>query len=603
MIHVHKIFTYFIIAILLGVVSLLFGFPNFSKAQSPPIPTPTPVKWPPLVATPALSLQEPPTLTQEIQPNDITIASAREYLQVPFTVPGSIGVETIQEYSGIVNVSVSGGGQSAGIAINDAFYIYIDQTPQYITPAYVEPFHLYIDNAPAIDMIGSLPQYRTDHIYTFNIDAGSTPRRLNFAIGDLYAVDNDGSFTIALSDSESFSLSDSDEDGIWDHWESQGGGIDADGDGTIDLDLYAMGARPDRKDIFLEIDWLDEGNGHSHRPTQEAINIVQNAFSSHNIELHVEFSTAIPATSSTRNVDFCGLRPNDSCPTGVTDFDNIKSNHFGNAGENQTVKDARALVYHYVLFVHRLCPSCDTSGIGEVIGNDFIVALICSEGDSSSCWAGNWRQPRSRVEAGTLMHELGHNLGLSHGGALDNPYNFKPNYLSIMNYHFQFSGIPTAGGDWIYDYSNEVLPDLNEYNLDETSGIGDENKRTFYTCDFFGGFITNITGPVQGKPINWNCLFGSNQQSVSTNINHVQLLGIGSDIYNDNDSNDPDGPDGDGLVRLKGFNDWANLQFKFRDTWEWLEGYHLNQPSEPELDSSTVQMLIPSQIFLPIILK
>lgn len=602
MLRERRFLVYLVIAALLALISLLVISPNFSAAQSPPIPTPTPVRWPPLVVTPVSSSGEPLPSAQEIGPTDVTILAAREYLQVPFTVPGSIGVETKQEYSGVVHVNVSGGGQSAGIAINDAFYIYIDQTPQYITPAYVEPFYLYIDNAPAIDMIGYLPQYHADHMYTFVINAGSTPRRLNFAIGDVYTADNEGSFTIALSDSPSSSITDSDGDSIWDHWESQGGGIDANGDGNIDLDLYALGARPDRKDIFLEIDWLDEGNGHSYRPTQEAINIVRDAFSMHNIGLHVEFSSAIPATSETRNVDFCGLRPYDSCPSGVTDFDKLKRDYFGNAGDNQATKEARALVYHYALFVPRLCPGCDTTGIGEVIGNDFIVALICSNDAPSLCWTINWRVPRAQAEAGTLMHELGHNLGLDHGGG--DGYNYKPNYLSVMNYHFQLKGLPTASGEWIYDYSGEELPDLNEYSLNEDDGIGDENRRTLYTCDFISGSVTSIVGPVLGKPIDWNCLSGSNQQNISANINHVRQLAIGSEIYNDNDQNDPDGPDGDGLVRLRGFNDWANLQFKFRDTWEWLEGYHFNQPSDPELDSSTVQMLKPMQVvYLPIILK
>ena len=37
------------------------------------------------------------------------------------------------------------------------------------------------------------------------------------------------------------------------------------------------------------------------------------------------------------------------------------------------------------------------------------------------------------------MHELGHNLGLRHGG--DDLPNFKPNYLSVMNYSFQLTGL------------------------------------------------------------------------------------------------------------------------------------------------------------------
>ena len=37
-------------------------------------------------------------------------------------------------------------------------------------------------------------------------------------------------------------------------WEKDG--IDTDGDGTADLDLPAMGADPDHKDIFIEVDFM-----------------------------------------------------------------------------------------------------------------------------------------------------------------------------------------------------------------------------------------------------------------------------------------------------------------------------------------------------------
>jgi len=49
---------------------------------------------------------------------------------------------------------------------------------------------------------------------------------------------------------------DSDQDGLLDHWERSGGGLDIDGDGVIDLALYQLNARPDQKDLFLEVDWL-----------------------------------------------------------------------------------------------------------------------------------------------------------------------------------------------------------------------------------------------------------------------------------------------------------------------------------------------------------
>src|SRR5205823_1794013 len=64
---------------------------------------------------------------------------------------------------------------------------------------------------------------------------------------------------------------DRDGDGLWDPWETSG--LDADGDGTVDVDLPAMGASPDRKDIFVELDHMT-GLGLD----QGAIDLVVDAF-------------------------------------------------------------------------------------------------------------------------------------------------------------------------------------------------------------------------------------------------------------------------------------------------------------------------------------
>ncbi len=48
---------------------------------------------------------------------------------------------------------------------------------------------------------------------------------------------------------------DSDFDGLFDHWEEIGGGVDVDKDGIPELVLQDFGANPYRKDLFIEIDW------------------------------------------------------------------------------------------------------------------------------------------------------------------------------------------------------------------------------------------------------------------------------------------------------------------------------------------------------------
>jgi hypothetical protein len=64
---------------------------------------------------------------------------------------------------------------------------------------------------------------------------------------------------------------DRDGDGLCDEWETTG--IDYDG-GGVDLNLPAMGADPDHKDLFVEVDYMDCSGGgcpgglaaHSHLP-------------------------------------------------------------------------------------------------------------------------------------------------------------------------------------------------------------------------------------------------------------------------------------------------------------------------------------------------
>jgi hypothetical protein len=84
------------------------------------------------------------------------------------------------------------------------------------------------------------------------------------------------------------------------------------------------------------------------------------------------------------------------------------------------------------------------------------------------------------AQAGTLMHELGHTLALTHGGTFfndpQNPsaasygLNCEPNFLSIMNYLFQIRGFPDGG----IDYSGQTLPPLNASALVESVGIGND---------------------------------------------------------------------------------------------------------------------------------
>lgn len=148
---------------------------------------------------------------------------------------------------------------------------------------------------------------------------------------------------------------------------------------------------------------------------------------------------------------------------------------------------AKRQVFHYVLFGNSQSGNAFSSGMSEVVAatpfgaaNDMFVSL------------GQFSDSQGSIDQqeGTLMHELGHNLGLSHYGAYNIPpadtQNCKPNYLSVMSYSRQFSDLFTvAGVGRALDYSSESNP----FMIDETASNMPENPVTAlsnqYTV-FFG---------------------------------------------------------------------------------------------------------------------
>jgi len=199
-------------------------------------------------------------------------------------------------------------------------------------------------------------------------------------------------------------------------------------------------------------------------------------------------------------------------------------------------------------------------GIGEINGDDAIVSF--------GTFVDAGVQIPANALSGVTMHELGHNFGLFHGGPASD--NFKPNYLSVMNYNFYTTGIPVgaAPGDIVakscgtdadctapahcsgpngstpntcfrIDYSSAQLLDLNEAALDETKGLNGPSTSTDISVFTIDG-INPIYVPTNGTPIDWN-----QDQTVETNT--VQDI------------------NGDGATTLlTGSNDWAHLNFDYQ---------------------------------------
>ena len=154
---------------------------------------------------------------------------------------------------------------------------------------------------------------------------------------------------------------------------------------------------------------------------------------------------------------------------------------------------------HYALFGHALAATTplstpnagSISGVADHPGGDILVTL------------GLWRSDIPAVDqvgtlldqAGTLMHELGHNLGLSHGGWRDTP-TCMPDYPSVMNYLYQVAGLTDSAGNEHLDYSYGLLLPLAENDLSVKIPMGLQAYRVRY----FGPFNSNSSSPLANTP-------------------------------------------------------------------------------------------------------
>lgn len=326
-----------------------------------------------------------------------------------------------------------------------------------------------------------------------------------------------------------------------------------DRNGTIIANLRSFGdggtpnqaADPCKKTILMEIDWMQgAGDGHNHRPKDAALTEIQTAFNNAPVPAiggtfcpYLQFTT--PPFGSKSGVQLLMERsstlPEQAVFT-LADLDTTSKNA-------TNFNPLRRPYFHYVVFGHDQAANSDSSGRCCNQGKDFIVTLgswrtTCIDpgpngalntstsgddvvagneidsGPNRTCnstasgddiqvigaggGAADYAVGTVRDQSGTLMHELGHALGLAHGGRDD--INHRPNYLSNMNYFFQF-GIPfaTTPGSAL-DYSGKALPTLNEASLDEANALDPASTyNTFWIDPTRTRQISRVS-----QPIDWN---------------------------------------------------------------------------------------------------
>ncbi|MGD8752794.1 MAG: choice-of-anchor L domain-containing protein, partial [Anaerolineales bacterium] len=210
---------------------------------------------------------------------------------------------------------------------------------------------------------GSTPRLRASTGVTpnSNIDVYLSVQDLGDSIYDS-AVFLDRFFWSLDDDCAGGAAVDTDGDGLLDIWETNGLNIEG-----VTVDLPAMGADPDHKDIFVEIDWMgDPGDGHSHAPDPDAIQEIVDAFDNApvsnpdgttGIHLHVDYGPTSPLTWGSDAT--WGLLSDGDELTHQNNISTCSGTSFSWSGfdtvKNANFQESREAVFHYNVWAHDLC--------------------------------------------------------------------------------------------------------------------------------------------------------------------------------------------------------------------------------------------------------
>ena len=260
--------------------------------------------------------------------------------------------------------------------------------------------------------------------------------------------------TVTFQGTASEALKDTDGDGFPDEWE-RNGFTSADGK---EFPLHRWGADPTRPDLFLQLNWMKSeweslgcsdkrkyapteedfdkfqecanANTNVYRPSRQTLNDLVDLFDKEGYNLHIDagvYYNNIP-----------GLEPHGGPTEDYAEY------YF--AGENPAVrmiKDRDRLLGERKN-IFRVGVIGDSQAADNPSSGNALLA------DGAFYIAKNERMTSQEQLRNTILHEFGHNLGLTHSGSSkvkrpDSEY--VPHYESVMNYLYQFS---------VFNYSKET---------------------------------------------------------------------------------------------------------------------------------------------------
>ena len=323
------------------------------------------------------------------------------------------------------------------------------------------------------------------------------------------------------------------------------------------IDVYTLGARVNTRDIFIEVDYVDSTQGNDFPvnegvlPRIESLQYITNLFASQNISLHFDVGDLFDKSPGLNPENF-DLGGGEAVPYySLVGYDlSYLSLAFGYSFYNikgRYMDINRMGFFHYLLMINQVAGDSTALGASEVEGDDMIVALGYKSLNSTTL---NNEAVLVSAQSAAILHQIGHNLGLRHGG--DETLDYKVNYFSTMNSLYYEDGLPsnTAPGDRFYQNSftsaDTCYPDtlsnskqiLADFKVDFSRGTSEDiNENSIDELIGVGRLIENYA------KIDFNCDGDVLDTGFSLNLN------IGGDTA---------------TTVLKDYNDWENLDLNFR---------------------------------------
>ncbi len=290
---------------------------------------------------------------------------------------------------------------------------------------------------PSLDLPADLAE---PLVYALVVDDGHgssapdwvTVRRLMGPDTDGDLVEDDAEIALGTDPADA----DSDHDGVPDGWEILG---------HESVDYAALGCDPRHRDLLVEMDVQEYTKAGVLSTARPSAGVLAKLTS-----FYTELSIANPD-----GIDGIALHivEGEALPEGFS------CNTPGGIG--CWIADAPLRFEHRESF-HRasICLGVD-SGCGEFGGQNMAVTYAGMDGDASN----DLDEEAAYTFYRLFIHEMGHDLGLRHGGEED--LNEKPNYPSVMNYAYQ--GLESGGSiaTRTVAFSHGTLPALDECALVE----------------------------------------------------------------------------------------------------------------------------------------